>query len=274
MNFDSLLVAESERASRADRAARSSTSPQSATARRSTSCSTSPSRRTSRRRFTSVLANNDPEAIAWLLPQDTVLLGLADSGAHVSQLCDACFATDLLGNWVRDKEVMPLEHAIHKLIGRAGRGVRSAATAARSRSARRPTSWCSTTTRVAPGPLRRIRDFPADGERLVADKPVGVRHVIVNGTVIREDEQPCAGALEQKPGPLAAVVAAAQSGGSCRAPQAGIGRAHHADRRCRRDLRARRTGHPRTRRTAPAAPCSPRRSCRCRSRRRLRGARP
>src|SRR5207247_5826155 len=50
-------------------------------------------------RFTSVLANNDPEAIAWLLPQDTVLLGLADSGAHVSQLCDACFATDLLGNW-------------------------------------------------------------------------------------------------------------------------------------------------------------------------------
>ena len=68
-------------------------------------------------RFTSVLANNDPEAIAWLLPQDTVLLGLADSGAHVTQLCDACFATDLLGNWVRDKEVMPLEHAIHKLTG-------------------------------------------------------------------------------------------------------------------------------------------------------------
>jgi hypothetical protein len=35
--------------------------------------------------------------------------------------------------------------------------------------------------------LRRIRDFPADGERLVADAPVGVRHVLVNGTPIRED---------------------------------------------------------------------------------------
>ena len=68
-------------------------------------------------RFWSVLANNDPDAIATLLPQDTVLLGLADSGAHVSQLCDACFSTDLLGNWVRDKDVMPLEHAIHKLTG-------------------------------------------------------------------------------------------------------------------------------------------------------------
>ena len=53
-------------------------------------------------RFWSVLANDDPEAIAWLLPRDNVLLGLADSGAHVSQLCDACFSTDLLGNWVRD----------------------------------------------------------------------------------------------------------------------------------------------------------------------------
>ena len=80
-------------------------------------------------------------------PQDGVLLGLADSGAHVSQLCDACFATDLLGNWVRDREVMPLERAIHKLTGepagvfgldrpRHGRG-----------RARPPTSSCSTPTR-------------------------------------------------------------------------------------------------------------------------------
>ena len=48
-------------------------------------------------RFWSVLANDDPDAIAWLLPRDNVLLGLADSGAHVWQLCDACFSTDLLG---------------------------------------------------------------------------------------------------------------------------------------------------------------------------------
>src|SRR5262249_18635265 len=70
-----------------------------------------------RTRFWSVLANNNPEGIEWLLPRDHVLFGLADSGAHVSQLCDACFATDLLGNWVRDKGVMPLERAVHKLTG-------------------------------------------------------------------------------------------------------------------------------------------------------------
>jgi hypothetical protein len=50
--------------------------------------------------------------------------------------------------------------------------------------------------------LRRIRDFPADGERLVADKPTGVTHVMVNGIVIREDGSPNADALALRPGTL------------------------------------------------------------------------
>jgi len=152
-------------------------------------------------RFWSVLANNDPEAIAWLLPQDTVLLGLADSGAHVSQLCDACFATDLLGNWVRDKNVMPLEHAIHKLSGEPAAvfGLHDRGTLEVGRAADIVVFDADT---VAPGPLRRIRDFPADGERLVADAPQGVRHVLVNGTVIREDGTPNPDALAARPGTL------------------------------------------------------------------------
>jgi N-acyl-D-aspartate/D-glutamate deacylase len=39
---------------------------------------------------------------------------------------------------------------------------------------------------VACAPLRRVRDFPAGAERLVADA-VGVRAVVVNGVVVRED---------------------------------------------------------------------------------------
>ena len=31
---------------------------------------------------------------------------------------------------------------------------------------------------VAPGPIRRVRDFPAGGERLTADQPEGMRHVL------------------------------------------------------------------------------------------------
>ena len=139
-----------------------------------------------RTRFSSVLANDDDDAIAWLLPRDGVLLGLADSGAHVSQLCDACFATDLLGNWVRDRGVMSLERAIHKLTaepaevyGLSERGVIEVGRAA--------DLVVFDPATVAPGPVRRVRDFPADGERLTADAPVGMRHVLVNGVPIRVD---------------------------------------------------------------------------------------
>jgi len=32
-----------------------------------------------------------------------------------------------------------------------------------------------------------VRDFPADSERLTADQPTGMRHVLVNGVAIRTD---------------------------------------------------------------------------------------
>ena len=140
-------------------------------------------------RFDSVLANDDPDAIEWLLPRDGVLLGLADSGAHVSQLCDACFSTDLLGNWVRDRGVMPLERAVHKLTAEpaAVYGLDDRGVVAPGKAADLVVFDPDT---VAPGPLRRVRDFPADGERLTADAPVGVRHTLVNGVPIRVDDEP------------------------------------------------------------------------------------
>ena len=150
-------------------------------------------------RFWSVLANDDPDAIAWLLPRDHVLLGLADSGAHVSQLCDACFATDLLGNWVRDRAVMPLERAVHKLTGEPA-GVYGLADRGRIGAGARADICVFDPATVAPGPLRRVRDFPAGGERLTADAPVGVSHVLVNGTPIRADGQADTGALDSHPG--------------------------------------------------------------------------
>jgi N-acyl-D-amino-acid deacylase len=150
-------------------------------------------------RFTSVLANNDPEAIEWLLPRDNVLLGLADSGAHVSQLCDACFSTDLLGNWVRERKVMPLERAIHKLTGEPAGvyGLNDRGTLAVGQKADICVFDPAT---VAPGPLRRIRDFPADGERLTADAPVGMQHTLVNGVPIRVDGASDDDGLASRPG--------------------------------------------------------------------------
>ena len=132
-------------------------------------------------------------------PRDNVLLGLADSGAHVSQLCDACFSTDLLGNWVHERGVMPLERAIHKLTGEpaAVYGLADRGTVEVGKAADLCVFDPET---VAPGPLRRLRDFPADGERLTADAPVGMTHTLVNGVPIRVDGAPAEQGLDARPG--------------------------------------------------------------------------
>ena len=150
-------------------------------------------------RFSSVLANNDPDAIAALLPREDVLLGLADSGAHVSQLCDACFATDLLGTWVRDRGVMTLERAVHKLTGEPARvyGLHDRGSVEVGKAADLVVFDPDT---VAPGPIRRVVDFPADGDRLTADAPVGMTHTLVNGVPIRVDGRVPVDAEERRPG--------------------------------------------------------------------------
>ncbi len=150
-------------------------------------------------RFWSVLANDNREGIAWLLPRDDVLLGLADSGAHVSQLCDACFATDLLGQWVRDRGVMSLEHAIHKLTAEPARvyGFGDRGSVEIGKAADLVVFDPDT---VGPGPVRRVVDFPAQGERLTADAPVGMTHTLVNGLPIRVEGRPVPEALAQRPG--------------------------------------------------------------------------
>jgi N-acyl-D-aspartate/D-glutamate deacylase len=55
---------------------------------------------------------------------------------------------------------------------------------------------------VAPGPVRRVRDFPANGERLTADQPSGMCHLLVNGTVVQRDGEFSDDAIEQRPGVL------------------------------------------------------------------------
>jgi N-acyl-D-aspartate/D-glutamate deacylase len=154
-------------------------------------------------RVKAVLANDDEEGIATLLREPGCTLGLSDAGAHVGQLCDAPLATDLLGQWVRGRQVLTLEEAVHKLtqvqaelFGFADRGVIRPGMAA-DLVVFDPDS-------VAPGPLRRVRDFPADAERLTADQPTGMRHLFVNGTHVVRDGALADDAVAARPGELLA----------------------------------------------------------------------
>lgn len=150
-------------------------------------------------RFRAYIANDDVDAVRHLLTRERVVLGLSDAGAHVDQLCDAPLYTDLLGKWVRERQLMPLERAVRKLSGEAADlfgFVR--------RGYLREGYWADVCVfdprTVGPGPLRRVRDFPADAERLTAEEPTGVRHVLVNGTPIRTNDAPEPNALDRRPG--------------------------------------------------------------------------
>ena len=137
-------------------------------------------------RFRIYIANDDVDEVADLLTHEHVALGLSDAGAHVGQLCDAPLPTDLLGTWVRERGVMSLERAVRKLSGEPA-GLFGFV----RRGSLREGAWADVCVfdpeTVGTGPLRRVRDFPAGGERLTAEEPTGMRHVLVNGTPIRRE---------------------------------------------------------------------------------------
>ena len=54
--------------------------------------------------------------------------------------------------------------------------------------------------RLDPGPVRRVRDMPAEGERLVADAPLGIDAIIVNGVPIRRNGTSILHEPERRPG--------------------------------------------------------------------------
>ncbi len=136
-------------------------------------------------RFRAAVFNTDEKQVGQLLEHPATMLGLSDAGAHASQLCDACAPTYLLAKWVREKGLLPMEEAIRMLtsqtadvFGITDRGRLQRGLAADVTVFDPETVGCS--------PLRRVYDFPAGADRLVSDA-TGVRAVVVNGTVIRED---------------------------------------------------------------------------------------
>ena len=138
-------------------------------------------------RFRVVVANDDEEALARLLSDDAVLLGLSDAGAHASQLCDAVFSTYLLEHWVRETGVLSLEKAVWRLTGHPaevyglpGRG-RIAPGFAADLVAFDPAT-------IGVEPMERVYDLPAGADRLLASSH-GIAKVWVNGVLVRENDK-------------------------------------------------------------------------------------
>jgi N-acyl-D-aspartate/D-glutamate deacylase len=136
-------------------------------------------------RFGVVLENDADDEIGALLADKRTILGLSDAGAHASQLCDACFSTDLLGKWVRERKALSLEDGVWRLTGHPAQAFRI-----RDRGLVREGYFADLVAfdpaTIGAGALERVYDQPGGADRLVA-RSTGVTHLWVNGVAARRD---------------------------------------------------------------------------------------
>ncbi|MEZ5381598.1 MAG: amidohydrolase family protein [Microthrixaceae bacterium] len=132
--------------------------------------------------------NQRSEAIEEMVTSPVTILGLADTGAHATQIMDASQPTYLLSHWVRDKGVLSLPEAIRRLtsdtaqfIGYVDRGVV------------REGAYADLNVLDIDGMTLEmpeiVHDFPGDAPRFV-QRAQGIDHSIVNGVPFMEAGQP------------------------------------------------------------------------------------
>jgi N-acyl-D-aspartate/D-glutamate deacylase len=123
-----------------------------------------------------------------------VMLGGSDAGAHLDLMCHANYPTVVLGEVVRDRQLLSVEEAVEMMTDRPARFY---GLAGRGRIAE---GWYADVVvfdpqRVASLPVRLVDDLPGGGERLDAGS-VGVEHVLVAGQEVVRDGR----VTEERPG--------------------------------------------------------------------------
>jgi N-acyl-D-aspartate/D-glutamate deacylase len=133
-------------------------------------------------RFQTALFNYDEAGVERLIRDERFLIGLSDGGAHVDVLCDAGYATALLDIWVRQRQVLTLEQAVHKLtaVPAALFGIPNRGMLAEGNVADLVLFDPQT---VAAKPPEYVRDFPRQGRRLIS-KAEGIVATFVRGTQV------------------------------------------------------------------------------------------
>ena len=139
-------------------------------------------------RFRTPVSNFDEDEVEEILQDPNVIVGLGDGGAHASQLCDACYSTHLLGHWVRERQALTLERAVHMLSGRPA-DIYGIADRGRLAPGHAADIVVFDPATVGAGPLERRKDFPGGAARFIS-RPAGIHAVVVNGTVLPPPDHP------------------------------------------------------------------------------------
>jgi N-acyl-D-aspartate/D-glutamate deacylase len=127
-------------------------------------------------------------AIETMMRHPRTVMTFSDSGAHVSQIMDSSIQTDLLADWVRNREVFTLEEAIRmisyvpaSLWGLTDRGL--------VREGMKADLNVIDADTVAPELPRLVGDLPAGARRLL-QKSRGIKATVVSGQPTLLDGEP------------------------------------------------------------------------------------
>jgi N-acyl-D-aspartate/D-glutamate deacylase len=128
------------------------------------------------------LYQNDDAGVAPLLKHPAGVIALSDAGAHLIYFCDAGYGLHFLAHWVRNLGAFTWEEGVRRLTGDPAKKYRIPG---RGRIAEgyKADLVLFDPAKVGVSPLRKVKDLPGGGTRMVRD-PAGVQGVWVNGTQV------------------------------------------------------------------------------------------
>jgi N-acyl-D-aspartate/D-glutamate deacylase len=128
--------------------------------------------------------NEKEDAIEELVTSPVTIMGLADAGAHATQIMDASQPTYFLSHWVRDRGVLSLEEGVRRLTSDTASFI-----GYRDRGVVREGAFADLNVldldALALGLPEIVRDFPGGAPRFV-QRATGIDHTIVNGAPFME----------------------------------------------------------------------------------------
>ncbi len=137
--------------------------------------------------FNTWFFSRNTAALADFVSMDNIYPGLADTGAHAGQICDADSSTFLLSYWHRTKNAISLPNAIRKLTKQAAEvlGIKDRGTLEVGKYA---DINVFDTARLEVLHPEYVNDFPGGKGRLLV-RSRGYAATIVNGAVVTEQGQ-------------------------------------------------------------------------------------